>query len=100
MNPTRADKYYWSLLTSEIGCIACHLDGIKNDYCSIHHISGRSTKGSHSNVLPLCGMHHQTGGQSAPSIHPWKARFIEKYGTQEALKKICDGILLDNGVLK
>ena len=36
-------------------------------------------------VLPLCGPHHQTGGKEAPAIHPWKARFEKKYGTQADL---------------
>ena len=42
-------------------------------------------------VLPLCGPHHQTGGPGAPSIHPWKARFEAKYGTQaELLAKVAE----------
>jgi len=47
-------------------------------------------------VLPLCAPHHQTGGEAAPSIHPWKARFEQKYGTQESLMLMCQEILKRN----
>jgi hypothetical protein len=70
---------------ASLGCIACRLDGRHNDYVSIHHIDGRTKSGCEMKILPLCSNHHQTGGESAPSIHPWKARFEAKYGTQEEL---------------
>lgn len=84
-NPTRAEKLYWSRIASVVGCIACRMDGNINMYVSIHHIDGRTKKGAHMRVLPLCARHHQTGGEDAPSVHPWKSRFEEKYGTQEFL---------------
>ena len=49
------------------------------------------------NVLPLCGEHHQTGGEDAPAIHPWKRRFVAKYGTQEELQAMCNRILDEQG---
>lgn len=34
-------------------------------------------------VLPLCGPHHQDSGDPRfVAVHPWKARFEEKYGKQ------------------
>ena len=86
-NPTKTEKAFWDKLAS-IGCIACLQDGIFNDYVSIHHIDGRTKPGCHMKVLPLCAEHHQTGGESKPAIHPYKARFEAKYGTQiELLSK-------------
>lgn len=86
-NPTKSEKAFWDKLAS-IGCIACRQDGIFNDYVSIHHIDGRTKPGCHMKVLPLCAEHHQTGGESAPAIHPYKARFEAKYGSQiELLSK-------------
>ena len=73
---------------ADFGCIACYLDGIKNTHVSIHHIDGRTKPGAHSRVLPLCAPHHQTGGEDAPAIHPWKARFEAKYGKQWDLLKL------------
>ena len=73
-NPTRAEKYYWGRLVSEVGCVACRIDGRINHYVSIHHVNGRTKPGAHMQVLPLCGAHHQTGGEGV-AIHHNKARF-------------------------
>ena len=74
-------KQLWDRM-AEHGCVACLKDGIHNTYVSIHHITGRTAKGAHRRVLPLCAEHHQTGGETAPAIHPWKAQFEAKYGKQ------------------
>jgi hypothetical protein len=92
-NPTKSDKQYWNALAETIGCIACRIDGHHNPVVSIHHCDGRTKPGAHRKVLPLCAEHHQTGGQDAPSIHPWKARFEAKYGTQEYLMDKCNELL-------
>jgi len=81
---TKAEKKWWGRV-AELGCIACLKDGIHNEYVSIHHTDGRTKPGAHMRVLALCGPHHQTGGESAPAIHPYKARFEAKYGTQTEL---------------
>lgn len=96
-NPTRSERWYWSRLVNAVGCIACRKDGIINHHVSIHHIDGRTKPGAHMRVLPLCDRHHQTGGEEAPSIHPWKRRFEEKYGTQEELQAKCNEILEQQG---
>jgi hypothetical protein len=93
MNPTKTEKAYHDMLAEIVGCVACRLDGRFNGYGSIHHCDGRTKPGCHMKVLFLCGPHHQTGGQEAPSIHPWVRRFERKYGTQESLILKCNGIL-------
>ena len=70
---------------ADLGCIACWLDGINSPVVSIHHVEGRTKPGCELKVLALCGAHHQTGGEIAPSIHPWRKRFEAKYGTQAEL---------------
>jgi len=97
VNPTRSEKLYWSRLVSTVGCVACRIDGITNHHVSIRHISGRTKPGAHMNVLSLCAEHHQTGGESAPSIHPWKRKFEAKYGKQAELKAMCDRVLAEQG---
>lgn len=97
MNPTRAEKRYWSRLAGTVGCIACRIDGFINHHVSIHHVYGRTRPDAHRKVLPLCDRHHQTGGIDAPSIHPWKRRFEAKYGTQEELLAKCSRILEEQG---
>ena len=91
-NPTRAEKYYWGRLVSEVGCVACRIDGRINHYVSIHHVNGRVKPGAHMQVLPLCGAHHQTGGEGV-AIHHNKARFERNYGSQISLMEMCDRIL-------
>jgi hypothetical protein len=93
---TADDKLYWSQLANEVGCIACLLDGVRNMHVSIHHVDGRTKPGCHSRVLPLCAQHHQqddTDPAGRIAVHPNKARFEEKYGTQESLMDRCDALL-------
>lgn len=93
MNPTKKEKEYWNKLCSDIGCIACltHLHKT-NIHCLPHHISGRSKKGCHMNVIPLCPWHHdrdQKEGIHFMSRRAWEA----KYGKQTDLKDYCDKLL-------
>jgi hypothetical protein len=82
------DKVLWSKLAA-LGCIACMKDGHYNTHVSIHHVHGRTVPGCHQQVLPLCGPHHQDDGSGAIAVHPWKARFEARYGTQERLMAEC-----------
>lgn len=85
-NPTAKEKALWSQM-AEQGCIACRKDGWVNTQISIHHIDGRTKPGAHSRVLPLCAGHHQdgTGIPGLIAVHPWKARFEDRYGKQDDL---------------
>ena len=72
---------------ASIGCIACLLEGRVVMEVSIHHINGRTKPGAHFEILPLCAGHHQegTGAKGLLAIHPWKARFTERYGSERWL---------------
>lgn len=85
-NPTKAEKKLWDAI-AQLGCIACLKDGWRNPQVSIHHTDGRTKPGAHKKVLGLCAGHHQdgTGIPGLIAVHPWKARFEAKYGTQEEL---------------
>lgn len=98
-NPSRQEKEFWTLLAEVVGCIACRKDGRTNFHVSIHHIDGRTKEWAHKMVLPLCYPHHQGGQQDPPSVHPWKSRFEERYGTQEELLEECIEILTDESTL-
>lgn len=89
--PTKAEKALWDRMVSIVGCVACWLDGFRNHYCSIHHIEGRTKPGCHQKVLPLCAPHHQqddTDQMQRIAVHPNKARFEARYGSQDELLEL------------
>lgn len=95
--PTQAQQRWHDLLVNGVGCIACRVStGEFNDWCSIHHIHGRSKPHAHWSVLPLCAAHHQTGGEGV-ALHHNKARFEDRFGTQSELLERCMRILVDAG---
>lgn len=89
---TPQEKELWDRLAG-LGCIACMKDGRYNPHVSIHHVDGRTKPGCHLLVLPLCGPHHQDDGSGAIAVHPWKARFEERYGDQRTLVLECMKLL-------
>ncbi len=95
---TSVEKLTWDRLANEIGCVACMKDGNFNPHVSIHHVDGRTKPGCHQLVLPLCSGHHQDGtgeDKSLIAVHPWKARFEARYGTQAELMALCAHLLKD-----
>lgn len=85
--PTAAERRIMDKIGG-LGCIACLKDGITNPFISLHHIDGRTKPGAHLLVLPLCAQHHQqddTDPMGRVAVHPNKARFEAKYGTQREL---------------
>lgn len=93
---TAKEKTYWNRLSTEVGCIACRIDGRLNHYVSIHHVDGRTKPGCHMLVLPLCAQHHQQDDSDVlerVAVHPNKATFEMLYGPQERLMEMCREIL-------
>ncbi len=97
--PTAEQKRFHDALAS-IGCIASLKDGIADPIVSIHHIDGRMKPDAHWLVLPLSAGNHQdgTGAPGRVAVHPYKARFEARYGTQRELLRECIQILLCRGV--
>lgn len=97
--PTAAEKDYHDKLISIVGCIVCrNFRGGHNTYSSIHHCVGRTKKGCHMMVLPLCDKHHQIADTQKPkrwiSRHgDGKAIFEKTYGREEILISECNEIL-------
>jgi|SRR5215510_11223248 len=88
----QCDKDYLNRL-SELGCIACLIDGIAGTPCEIHHPragTGMGKKAPHHDAIPLCPAHHRgTDHPRTPSIHLAKKAFIARYGTEaELLRRI------------
>lgn len=94
--PTKAEKLVWTRMAETVGCIACHLDGRATPVVSIHHIDGRTKRGCHQLVLPLCAGHHQdaTGeDKTLIAVHPDKAKFEQRYGPQMQLLALVHQLL-------
>lgn len=93
--PSKEEKALHNKMAS-IGCIACLLDGRFNLLVSIHHIDGRTKKNAHKEVLPLCAPHHQQDDADELeriAVHPNKARFEQRYGSQyELLGRVMERI--------
>lgn len=81
--PTKAEAHWMSLIVDH-GCIACRIDGHAPRPTTVHHILRGGVRMGHLFSLPLCDPgHHQGGGEfGLVSLHPYKARFAERYGTE------------------
>lgn len=91
-----ADEARFMDAMGELPCIACLKDGWVNPDISLHHIDGRTKPGAHFLVLPICAGHHQDGTGPNPTliaVHPYKARFEARYGTQMELLVECMAML-------
>jgi len=92
---TASEKEFWDRLAA-LGCAACMREGVFEPDVSIHHVDGRTKPGCHMLVLPLCASHHQDGTGKNPhyiAVHPWKARFEARFGTQVEMIMRCAELL-------
>jgi hypothetical protein len=90
--PPTAEEARFMDAIAGLGCVACRKDGIENPWGSIHHLDGRTKPGAHFLVLFLCAGHHQAGtgeDKTLIAVHPDKARFEARYGTQRELLAEC-----------
>lgn len=93
--PTAMEAWFMDCM-GKLPCICCLKDGWENRAISLHHVDGRTKSGAHFLVLPLCAGHHQDGTGPNPSliaVHPYKARFEARYGTQMDLLAECMAML-------
>ncbi len=90
--PTAAEKRYMAQ-SCALGCIVCWMtEGVQSP-ASPHHLEGKTKPGAHFRSIPLCFEHHQSGVNSDRyvSVHPWKAEFYRRYGSeQELLNRVFD----------
>jgi hypothetical protein len=85
--PNAAELRFMDAIGS-LGCLACATDGNSNPWISLHHIDGRTKPGAHYLVIGLCAGHHQQGtgnDKSMIAVHPYKAGFERRYGSQMQL---------------
>lgn len=93
--PTAEEKRWMNDIT-QIGCIVCRLYLKIYTPAEVHHIDGKTKAEAHKKTLPLCHPHHRLGKDTKQftSRHPWRVRFIERYGTEAELLE-CTKMLVE-----
>ena len=84
--PTKAEKE-WMDSIIDLGCIVClHIHGVGSP-AEVHHINGKTKAGCHFETIGLCYRHHRQGADISEytSRHPYKYKFVERYGTEDQL---------------
>jgi hypothetical protein len=82
--PNKKEKA-WLDAICQLGCIVCRNEfGLFSPACP-HHIAGKTKDGAHFLTIPLCGPHHQTGGQGVAFHATGKKNWENRYGTQQEL---------------
>lgn len=89
---TKKEKI-WLGAICEYGCIVCQKKFNIFSPASPHHIEGRTKKGADLKTIPLCGGHHQTGGNGVAFHETGKKTWEAKYGNQYELLEELRGII-------
>lgn len=84
--PTTAEREWMANIVA-YGCVACRMDGFGVVPPAVHHILRGGRRIGHLFTLPLCDPGHHQGGSSRGMVsrHPWKARFEQRYGSEDFL---------------
>jgi hypothetical protein len=78
-------KHYGKL--AALGCIVCYREGNAGTPAEIHHLRhgmGAGQRNTYLNAIPLCHLHHRTGGHGV-ALHAGQETFETNYGTEEEL---------------
>lgn len=92
--PTKAEREWMNAITG-LGCIVCWVHKGCQTPAMPHHIDGKTKPDAHFNTIPLCHLHHQGGADCHEYVsrHPYKARFEQRYGTEQELLQKCKEML-------
>jgi hypothetical protein len=83
---TKAEKAHLNRV-AELGCIVCRNLGHGITPAEVHHLRygvGAGQRNNHYNTIPLCHIHHRTGGYGV-AFHAGKIAFELRYGTEREL---------------
>ena len=84
-----------------MGCIVCRNEGLGASPAEVHHLcghpwSGMGKRASDDATIPLCPIHHRTGGGGHVGYHQSPAVFEWRYGDQATLLEQVDRDLFDD----
>ena len=89
---TAAEKRHFAKV-AELGCIVCKNNMYEGSPAEIHHIRANAGAGQKSKeVIPLCHIHHRTGGYGV-AFHAGKNAFEDEYGTELELLEQVKGLM-------
>lgn len=92
---TIKEKRYLDKVAS-IGCVVCNNNFDFDTPAEIHHI-GNGTMGkkaSNYDTIPLCHVHHRTGGYGV-AVHAGRKEWEKKHGTEQDLLEQVRGLVCD-----
>lgn len=72
---------------ARLGCVVCRNLNLGASPAELHHprfLAGGAQKASHFDVIPLCPIHHRTGGIGV-ALHAGQRTWEAKYGTESEL---------------
>lgn len=76
---------------ARLGCVVCRNLNLGETPAEIHHCStgtGLSVRADNYHVIPLCHIHHRSGGHSV-AIHAGRQTWEKNYGTElELLEQV------------
>lgn len=75
------------IAVARLGCVACKKIGHFTPQVEIHHVrmgNGLSQRADHFSVLPLCHVHHRTGGHGV-AFHAGQRTWEREFGTEAEL---------------
>lgn len=77
-----------------LGCIVCMNNGYYDTPAEIHHIGNgtMSKRASNYEAIPLCHIHHRTGGLGV-AVHAGRKSFEDNYGTEQELLEQVKGLI-------
>lgn len=89
---TAVEKRHYGKV-AQLGCIVCKNIGYEDSPAEIHHLRANAGAGQKSkDVIPLCHIHHRTGGYGL-AFHAGKEAFEQVYGTELELLEQVKGML-------
>lgn len=90
---TKAEREHMAKVAA-LGCCVCYNNGYDDTQAEIHHINAKAMgmKSSNYHVIPLCHIHHRTGGYGV-AIHAGLRAFEKINGTELELLEQVKGML-------
>jgi len=77
----------WLDAICRLGCCVCIRTGRGASPAEPHHLLSGGRRIGHRSSIPLCAIHHRTGGNTREWVarHPHRVEFVRRYGSEQEL---------------